>query len=85
MNPQDSIPAEQTPVGRAAPATDDGRADTGKGEDKPRSIQEVGADGKKRTKFRWLKTDPLIFFTSVGFILAFVIATVALEIGSAHV
>ena len=78
MNPQDSIPAEQTPVGRAAPATDDGPADTGKGEGKPRSIQEVGADGKNRTKFRWLKTDPLIFFTSVGFILAFVIATVAL-------
>ena len=48
MNPQDSISAEQTPAGRAAPATDDGSADTGKGEDKPRSIQEVGADGKKR-------------------------------------
>ncbi|MFO6505338.1 BCCT family transporter [Corynebacterium freneyi] len=47
-------------------------------DDKPRSIAEVGANGKKRTSFRWLKTDPLIFFASVGFILVFVVLTVAL-------
>ena len=71
MNPQDSIPAKQS--------TDTvDHEPSGDADAKPRSIADMGADGKKRTRFRWLKTDPLIFFASVGFILAFVVFTVVM-------
>ena len=68
MNPQDSDTATP-PTSASAPSASTPDTATGATPD---------TTAKKEKKFGWLKTDPLIFFASVGFILLFVVATVVL-------